>query len=98
MVVDGSAIAAQSAVTGLCDSGATYYTALIKEDEAFNWTPFELPDVEGCNNTTTTTEEMSVQLASGGNLLKRYNSMRLDCAYFGDIVDPRACRLIYVKA
>ena len=96
--VDGSAIAAQSAVTGLCDSGATYYTALIKEDEAFNWTPFELPDVEGCNNTTTTTEEMSVQLASGGNLLKRYNSMRLDCAYFGDIVDPRACRLIYVKA
>lgn len=95
---EDSKIPDNAVVTGLCESGATYYTSFIKEDEAFNWTPFELPDVEGCNNTTTTTEEMSVQLASGGNLLKRYNSMRLDCAYFGDIVDPRACRLIYVKA
>ena len=90
-------IPATAVVHGLCAASSTYYTAFIKEDEALNFTPFELPDVEGCTNTTTSTEDLTVQLCSGGALLTRQNSMRLDCPYFGDIVDPRACRLVMVK-
>lgn len=93
----GSKIAANAAVGGICEAGATYNVALVKEDEAFNWTPFELPDVDGCTNTTSATEDVSIQLVSGGTLLTRNNMMRLDSAYFGDIVDPRACRLVYVQ-
>lgn len=92
-----SKIPATAAVKGLCAASSTYYTAFIKEDEALNFTPFELPDVEGCTNTTTSTEDLTVQLCSGGALLTRKNSMRLDCPYFGDIIDPRACRLVMVK-
>lgn len=91
-------IAANATVNGLCEAGATYHIAYVKEDEALNWTPFALPDVENCTNTTSETEDVSVQLVSGGSLLTRKNSMRMDSAFFGDIVDPRACRLVYVKA
>lgn len=96
--VDGSKISATAVVKGLCSANTAYDVALIKEDESFNWTPFTLPDVDGCTNTTSATEDISVQLVSGGTLLTRKNQMRLDSPYFGDIVDPRACRLVYVKA
>jgi len=79
------------------DASTTYFVALLKEDSAFNWTPLELPDVDGCKNTTSSTEDITVQLVSGGDLLKRANKMRFDSPYFGDIVDPRACRLVYYK-
>lgn len=95
--VDGSKISANAVVKGLCAAGKKYNLALIKEDESFNWTPFELPEVDGCTNTTSATEDISVQLVSGGSLLTRKNQMRLDSPYFGDIVDPRACRLVYVQ-
>lgn len=92
-----SKIPAEAEVKGLCAASTTYYTCLIKEDRSFNWTPFALPDVDGCKNTTTSTDDLTIQLVSGGDLLKRYNSMRFDSPYFGDIVDPRANRLVYYK-
>ena len=95
--VAGSEIAASAVVKSSVEASTTYYTALIKEDSSFNWTPFELDDVEGCTNTTSSTEDITIQLVSGGNLEKRSNKMRFDSAYFGDIVDPRACRLVYYK-
>lgn len=95
--VAGGSIPANAIVKGLCEAGASYDTAFIKEDEAFNWTPFTLEDVDGANNTTSATDDITVQLVSGGELLKRTNMMRMDSPYFGDIVDPRVCRLVYVK-
>lgn len=95
--VSGSEISATAVVHGLCDASTTYMVGYIKEAKALNWTPFELPDVESCTNTTTSTEDLTIQLASGGELLKRKNMMRFDCPFFGDIVDPRACRLVYYK-
>ena len=92
-----SKIPATAVVKGLCAASSTYYTAFIKEDEAFNFTPFELDEVEGCTNTTTSTDDLTVQLCSGGSLLTHKNAMRIDCPYWGDIVDPRACRLVMVK-
>lgn len=96
--VTGSKIAANASVIPLVAASKKYYLAFLKEDESFNWTPFELPDVEGCTNTTTSTDDLTVQLCSGGALLTRKNSMRLDCPYFGDIVLPQSCRLIFVQA
>ena len=95
--VSGSEIGAGAVVKSDVDASTTYYVALIKEDEAFNWTPFELEEVEGDKNTTTSTDDLTVQLVSGGDLKTRKNAMRFDCAYFGDIVDPRACRLVFYK-
>lgn len=95
--VSGSEIPVNAAVTPLVDKNTSYYVAMIKEDSAFNWTPFELDDVEGCKNTTTSTDDLTVQLVSGGDLKTRKNAMRFDCPYFGDIVDPRACRLVFYK-
>lgn len=95
--VAGSEISANAVVKGLAVANGSYDIAFIKEDEAFNWTPFSLEDVDGAVNTTSETEDISVQLVSGGNLLKRTNMMRLDSPYFGDIVDPRLCRLVYVQ-
>lgn len=97
LYVADSEIPASAVVKSSVEASTTYYTALIKEDSAFNWTPFELDDVENCTNTTTSTDDLTVQLVSGGDLLKRKNKMRFDCPYFGDIVDPRACRLVYYK-
>lgn len=91
-------IPANATVTALCAASKSYYTCLIREDSAFNWTPFDLPDVQGCDNTTSKSEDLTIQLASGGTLLTRDNTTRMDCPYFGDIVDPRACRLVYVQA
>lgn len=95
--VSGSEIPENAVVTALVEKNTSYYTAIIKEDSAFNWTPFELDDVEGCTNTTSSTDDITVQLVSGGSLEKRKNKMRLDSAYFGDIVDERACRLVFYK-
>ena len=95
--VADSEIPENAVVKSDVEASATYYVALIKEDSAFNWTPFELPDVENCKNTTTSTDDLTIQLVSGGELLTRKNKMRFDCPYFGDIVDPRACRLIFCK-
>lgn len=95
--VSGSAIAENAVVKSAVDASTTYFVALLKEDSAFNWTPFELPDVENCKNTTSSTEDITVQLVSGGDMLKRTNQMRFDSPYFGDIVDPLACRLVYYK-
>ena len=95
--VSGSEIAANAVVKSPVEAATTYFVGLIKEDESFNWTPFELDDVDGCKNTTSSTEDIVVQLVSGGNLEKRSNKMRFDASYFGDIVDPRANRLVYYK-
>lgn len=95
--VSGSEIAANAVVKSSVDASTTYFVALLKEDSAFNWTPFELPDVDGCKNTTSSTDDITVQLVSGGDLKTRRNEMRFDSPYFGDIVDPRACRLVYYK-
>lgn len=95
--VSGSEIPASAVVKSSVDASTTYYVALLKEDSAFNWTPFELDDVQGCENTTSATEDITVQLVSGGDFLKRANKMRFDSPYFGDIVDPRACRVIFYK-
>lgn len=95
--VSGSEIAANAVVKSPVEAATTYFVGLIKEDECFNWTPFELDDVDGCKNTTSSTEDIVVQLVSGGNLEKRSNKMRFDASYFGDIVDPRANRLVYYK-
>lgn len=92
-----SKIPAEAQVKGLLEAGATYYVGYLKEDSAFNWTPFELPDVENYTNTTSSTEDITIQLVSGGELKTRKNAMRFDAPYFGDIVDTRACRLIYYK-
>lgn len=92
-----SKIPATAVVKGLLDASTTYYVGYLKEDSAFNWTPFELQDVEGYNNTTSSTEDITIQLVSGGELKTRKNAMRFDAPYFGDIVDPRACRLVYYK-
>lgn len=92
-----SKIPATAVVKGVLEAGETYYVGFLKEDSAFNWTPFELPDVENCTNTTSSTEDITIQLVSGGDLLTRKNKMRLDAPYFGDLVDPRACRIVYYK-
>lgn len=95
--VSGSAIPENAVVKSPVEAASTYFVGLIKEDESFNWTPFELEEVDGCKNTTSSTEDITVQLVSGGNLEKRDNKMRFDASYFGDIVDPRANRLVYYK-
>lgn len=92
-----SKIPANATVTALCAAGKSYYTCLIREDSAFNWTPFKLDDVQGCENTTSETEDLTIQLCTGGTLLTRTNTARMDCPYFGDIVDPRANRLVLVE-
>lgn len=96
LFADSSKIASGAKIIPLIAANKHYDLAFLKEDEALNWTPFELEDVEGCKNTTTSTDDLTVQLCSGGSLLTRKNSMRLDCPYFGDIVNPQSCRLIFV--
>lgn len=96
--VDGGAgIAADSAVKMLVEAGADYYVGLVRDAEAFNWTPFEFPELLALQNATSSTDELTIQLAAGGEILQRTNVMRMDCPYFGDIVDERAVRTLFVK-
>lgn len=89
-------IASGTSVTAGLTEGHTYYVGLLRDSEAFNWTPFNLPEVDGYKNTTVTDKDITVQLVSGGDIATRANYIRLDVPYFGDIVDPRVCRTIYV--
>lgn len=81
----------------LVSAGADYYIGLARDAEAFNWTPFEWPELLALQNSTSSTDELVIQLAAGGNIVGRTNVMRMDCPYFGDIIDERAVRTIYVK-
>lgn len=91
-------IASGTAVTCGLTEGHTYYTGVVRDADAFNWTPFEWPNVHALDNATSSTGELTIQTVMGGDILDRSNVMRLDVAYFGDIVDPRAVRTIYVDA
>lgn len=100
-VTDGSTttygIPANKAVTMLVTAKADYYIGLARDADAFNWTPFEWPELMALENSVSSTDELTIQLAAGGNIEARTNVMRMDCPYFGDIVDERAVRTIYVK-
>lgn len=89
-------IASGTAVTCGLTEGHTYYTGLVRDTDAFNWTPFEWPDVHALDNTKSVTDELTIQVVTGGEILDRSNVMRLDVPYFGDIVDTRAVRTLYI--
>lgn len=93
----GEGIPADAAVKMLVEGGADYYVGLVRDAEAFNWTPFEFPELLALQNSTSSTDELTIQLAAGGEILGRTNVMRMDCPYFGDIVDERAVRTLFVK-
>lgn len=93
----GEGIPAGAAVTMLVEGGADYYVGLVRDADAFNWTPFEFPELLALDNSTSSTDELTIQLAAGGEILQRTNVMRMDCPYFGDIVDERAVRTLFVK-
>lgn len=90
-------IAANAKVTMLVDASTDYYIGLVRDSEAFNWTPFEWPELLALENYTTSTDELTVQIAGGANIEGRTNVIRMDVPYFGDIVDERAVRTLYVK-
>lgn len=95
---DGSVgIPADAKATMLVEGGADYYVGLVRDADAFNWTPFEFPELLALDNSTSSTDELTIQLAAGGEILQRTNVMRMDCPYFGDIVDERAVRTLFVK-
>lgn len=79
------------------EADASYYTGFVRDTEAFNWTPYEMPELLGLHNATTSTDDLTIHVVGGGEVKTRSNVMRLDAPYFGDIVDPRVCRLILVK-
>lgn len=93
----GKGIAADSVATMLVEGDADYYVGLVRDAEAFNWTPFEFPELLALQNATSSTDELTIQLAAGGEILQRTNVMRMDCPYFGDIIDERAVRTLFVK-
>lgn len=93
----GKGIPAGAEVTMLVEAGADYYVGLVRDAEAFNWTPFEWPELLALENTTSSTDDLTIQLAAGGEILQRTNVMRMDCPYFGDIIDERAVRTLFVK-
>lgn len=90
-------IAANAKVTMLVDASTDYYIGLVRDSDAFNWTPFEWPELLALENYTTSTDELTVQIAGGANIEGRTNVIRMDVPYFGDIVDERAVRTLYVK-
>lgn len=96
-VGNGTGIAADTAVKCLVDASTQYYVGLVRDAEAFNWTPFEWPELLALDNSTSSTDELTIQLAAGGEILQRTNVMRMDVPYFGDIVDERAVRTLYIK-
>ena len=93
----GNGIPAEAAVTCLVDANTDYFIGLVRDADAFNWTPFEWPELLALENSVSSTDELTIQLAAGGAILERTNVMRMDVPYFGDIVDERAVRTIYVK-
>lgn len=90
-------IAANAAVTSLVEADTDYYVGLVRDADAFNWTPFEWPELLALDNSTSSTDELVIQLAAGGEINQRTNVMRMDVPYFGDIIDERAVRTLYVK-
>lgn len=81
----------------LVQPNTDYYVGLVRDSDAFNWTPFEWPELLALDNSTSPTDELVIQLAAGGEILQRTNIMRMDIPYFGDIIDERAVRTLYVK-
>ena len=90
-------ISANAAVKMLVDASTDYYIGLVRDSEAFNWTPFEWPELLALENYTTSTDELTIQIAGGANIEGRTNVIRMDVPFFGDIVDERAVRTLYVK-
>lgn len=90
-------IPANAQVTMLVEANTDYYIGLVRDSDAFNWTPFEWPELLALDNSTSSTDELTIQMAAGGEILQRTNIMRMDIPYFGDIIDERAVRTLYVK-
>lgn len=97
LVGNKGVIPVDAGVTCELTAGTEYHIGLIREASAFNWLPFELTKLYGVENRTTSVDELTLHICTGGELLKYENATRIDCPYFGDIVDERACRTIYVK-